>query len=378
MRVFDSYYFNIIDKVSFGETMPYLEKMLSELGVSYQNIAFILYDVRKDAQKKALEKLPSLGKYSFSVDRDQYGLCSYRTNWREGDIYADKADRDDIFVLFSKVPRPFNFSFGHLILDGINWFPDSENIISAADDWIYNRTYPPASALPFFSNSITQYRDFEDGKKINLISVCVDVTDKDKPRNSRAVIEKLIPYLGEPQKFSRKCSFSREEKERFNALKREEQRLFSELAKNSLPEPRQHKPWANPHVMPKPDPKLNHVADKFTLEKAFKGTAFTRQKGQPNWLSLYSFTDEHGFLYEAYVQKLTYCITNDFRVWAAVSGCNFSLTSGSIDYYVTEEGESLEILKQFAKFCVKLSEEYGGELAEKFGETPAWYYENLI
>lgn len=367
MRVFDIYYFNIIEKVSFGQTMPYLEKMLSELGFSYQNIAFTLYDVIKDAQKKALEKLPSLGKYSFSIVRDEYGLCSYRTNWREGDVYADKADHDDIFVLFSKVPRPFNFSFGHLILDGINWFPDSENIIGAADDWIYRRSYPPASELPFFSNSITQYRDFEDGKKINLISVCVDVTDKDRPRSSRAVIEKLIPYLGEPQRCSRKCSFSREERERFNAFEKEEQRHFSELAKSELPVP---KNIAS-------DTKLTHVADKFTLDKAFKGTAFTRQKGQPNYLHLYSFTDERGFLYEAYTQRLEVGI-NSFRVWVKILGYNFELSSREIDYKVTEEGESLEILKQFAEFCVKLSKEYGGALAEKFGETPAWYYENLI
>ena len=32
MRVFDTYYFNIADKVSFQETKPYLDQMLSELG----------------------------------------------------------------------------------------------------------------------------------------------------------------------------------------------------------------------------------------------------------------------------------------------------------------------------------------------------------
>ncbi|MDE7362431.1 MAG: hypothetical protein K2N38_10915 [Oscillospiraceae bacterium] len=367
MRVFDSYFFNIIEKVSFGETKPYLEKMLSDLRFSYQNIAFMLYGVRNDAQKKALEKLPSLGKYSFSVDRDEYGLCSYSTNWREGEFYADKADWKDISVLFSKVPRPFNFSFGHLILDGINWFPDSENIIGAADDWIYRLAYPTASEPPFLSNTITQWRDFEDGKKINLISICIDVTDNDRPRSSHAIIEKLIPYLGEPQTCSRKCSFSREEKERFNALEKEEQRRFSELAKSGLPVP---KNIAS-------DTKFTHVADKFTLDKAFKGTAFTRQKGQPNYLHLYSCTDEHGFLYEAYTQRLEVGI-NRFRVWARVLGCNFQLSSCEIDYKVTEEGESLEILKQFAEFCVRLRDEHGSRLAEKFGETPAWYNEKLI
>ncbi len=378
MRVFDSYYFNIIDKVSFGKTVPYLEKMLSETGFSYKNTAFQLCAIYEGPQKKALSIFPALEKYSFFNNGQglgHWGLCSYSANWRGGDIYVDKADEGDVYALFSKVPRTVNFSFGELILDGVNWFSDSNNALGV--DWDYPLNFPMTAELPFCSNRIVQYRSYGDGRKMNRISVCIEVTDKDRPRNSRAVIEKLIPYLGEPTDFSRKCMYSSEEKGRFKSFEREEQRHLAELAKNSLPEPRQHKPWANPHVMPQPDPKLNHVADKFTLDKAFKGTAFTRQKGQPNWLSLYSFVDEHGFLYEAYVQKLTYCITNDFRVWAAVSGCNFSLMSGSIDYYVTEEGESLEILKQFAEFCVKLSEEYGVELAEKFGETPAWYYDKL-
>lgn len=48
------------------------------------------------------------------------------------------------------------------------------------------------------------------------------------------------------------------------------------------------------------------------------------------------------------------------------------------DYYVTEDGESLGLLKHFAEFCVYLREEYGKTLAEKFGRTPAWYNEKLL
>lgn len=379
MRVFDSYYFNIIDKVSFGKTLPYLEKMLSETGLSYKNTAFDLNDIYDGPQKKALSIFPAMEKYAFFNNEQgngYWGLRSYSANWRDGEIYVDKADEGDVYALFSKVPHTFGFSTGDLILDGVNWFSDSNDALGV--DWSYRLDFPVTATLPFYSNRVVQYRTYGDGRKMNRVSVCIEVTDKDRPQNSRAVIEKLIPYLGEYTGFSRKCIFSIEETGRFKAFEKEERTRLRELAKKSLPEPRQHKPWANPNVVPKPDPKLNHVADKFTLDKAFKGTVFTRQKGQPNWLSLYSFTDEHGFLYEAYVQKLTYCITNDFRVWMAVSGCNFSLTSGDIDYYVTEEGESLEILKQFAEFCVKFSEEYGGELAEKFGETPAWYYDKSI
>lgn len=377
MRVFDTYYFNIADKVSFSKTKPYLEKMLTDLGFAYKNIGFTLYDLREDTQKKALAKLPQLEKYKFFSHEEgnypEWGFTSCTENWREGELHADKADDEYISALFSKIPHTLNFAFGYMLLDGINWFPDSVDTIAADADCRYK--LPTTNWLPFRSNHIEQFRDFDDGRKYNRISVCIEVTDKDRPRDSKAVIEKLMPYLGEPQKFERKCVFPKEEAERFKALAREECERLSELAKSTLPESKPHKPWTDPQAVPPPDPKLPHVADKFTLDKAFKNTGFVRQKGQPNWLSLYSYTDERGFIYDAYVQKLSYFISNDFRVWLEISGCNFKIATREKDYYVTEDGESLEILKKFSEFCVNLRGEFAGELAEKFGDTPEWYNE---
>lgn len=377
MRVFDTYFFNIADKVNFAKTKPYLEKMLTDLGFAYKNIGFTLYDLREETQKKALAKIPQLEKYKFYLNDGsgyhEWGFTSCSENWREGDIHADKADDEYISALFSKIPHTLNFSFGYMLLDGINWFHDSTGTIAADAD--RSDKLPTNNWLPFRSNHIEQFRDFDDGRKFNRIAVCIEVTDKDRPRDSGAVIEKLIPYLGEPQKSERKCVFPKEESERLKALETEECGRLIELAKTALPESKPHKPWKDPSVMPPPDPKLPHVADKFTLDKAFKDTGFARQKGQPNWLGLYSYTDEHGFVYNAYAQKLSYCITNDFRVWLDISGCNFKIVTRDKDYYVTEDGESLEILKKFAEFCVGLRGEFAHELAEKFGETPAWYNE---
>ena len=119
---------------------------------------------------------------------------------------------------------------------------------------------------------------------------------------------------------------------------------------------------------------MPHVADTPTLINAFKVTELKKQKGQPNWLSVYAFTDEHGFLYEANIQRIS-CIHNEFRVWIVVSGNNFSLQTNMITYDVVQDGESLEILKKFAEWCDDLRKEYGSRLAEKFGDTPAWFNE---
>lgn len=370
MRIFDKYFFNIIDKVSFGNTLPYLEKMLSESGFSYKGIGFDLYDLTDEAGPKAVEMFPALGKYSFS--EKGYGLMSYTENWREGEIYADPKDSEDIAALFSRVPDTLKFWFGKSIIGGVKWFEDSDDRIAPDPD--YGRRFPQKD-VPFSLNGITQVFSRDGYKKVNQVQVCIEVKDGAQARAAREIIAALSPYLGKPEHFSRTSVFTEEENEQFTALSHEENQRLNELAQSGLPEPRKHKPWENPHIMPQPDPKLLHAADKYTTDKAFKGTAFKRQKGQPNWLHLYTCTDRRGFLYKAYIQKLTYCITNDFRVWVEISGCNFSLQMHSIDYYVTEEGESLEILKQFAKWCEELCGEYGDRLAERFGETAGWFNE---
>ncbi len=370
MRVFDSYYFNIIDKVEFKDTKPYLEKMLAETGFSYTGIAFTIYDINDDARRKAVEMFPKLRKYAY-LDKvlRQYGLMSYKANWADGNIYADEADWDEITEMFSNVPHTLNFSSGSLVLNGVNWFADSTDEI--APDYLVADRHPTSAVPPFLSNRIVHHREFDDGKKLNCISVCIDVTDE-PPRDSRAVIEKLMPYLGEPTYFKRECMFPEKEGERLDNLQSEEREYLKVLMKTTLPKSKESKPVKVPIVLPN-DPVISHVADKFTLDKAFADTGFTRQKGQPNNIHLYACIDEHGFRYEAYTKKLSF--RNNFRIWVSISGYNFAVGTGSMDYYVTEEGESLEILKQFAALCVRLRTEYSAHLAEKFGDTPKWYNE---
>lgn len=68
VRVFDSYGFNIIDKVRFGQTKPYLEKMLSELGYTYSNLGFSLQShIDTPLCEKVIQKFPSLQKYNYII-----------------------------------------------------------------------------------------------------------------------------------------------------------------------------------------------------------------------------------------------------------------------------------------------------------------------
>lgn len=361
MRVFDTYYFNIIEKTSFKDTKPYLENMLGELGYSYKNIAFLLYDVpsNRDLIEKVKTRLPALEKYYFVSD--DYGFTSFSTDWRNGKIYAQKDDWKDVSTLFSKIPRTYNFAFGKLILDNINWFGESDVSIAADCGYVWN-DIPTRHEPPFKSSRIMQLRYFDDGKKFNHIYVTVEVTADGEPRDSGAIFKKLAPYLGEPLEKKRECVLSPEEFEKYNKLNEIYMERLKKLCESDMPASKGC--IYSKEIIP-------HVADKFTLDKAFKGTGFTRQKGTPNWLHLYSCIDERGLLYEAYTQKIS--TGNEFRFWIEISGCNFKIQYEHSDYFVEREGESLEILGEIARFCVKLRETFGAELAGDFGSTPEWY-----
>lgn len=368
MRVFDTYYFNIIEKASFKETRPYIEKMLEELGYSYKNIALTLYSIHDGEQKKAVQKMPALEKYAFFENRGgipDYGLTSIFADWRKGNIYAKKEDWKDIFTLFSKIPYTYNFAFVKLFFEGINWFPDSRDDI--APDVNNNEEYIPTEhEPPYKSNRIMMQRFFDDGKKYNRIYVTIEVTAEGNPRISRETVGKLSPYLGEPLSVERKCVFPQDERDRLRKREEEHSEKILAMGMSALPP-------VNVSAFGNSDIKIPHVADKPTLNKAFKGTGFERKKTPSNWVSLYSCTDKHGYLYEAFIQKISY--GNDFRFWFNISGYNFNVSNfpSFPDYNVDHEGESLEVLRKFAEFCVDVRENYSDNLVKDFGITPDWY-----
>lgn len=335
MRVFDTYYFNIIEKASFKDTRPYLEKMLDEMGYSYKNIALTLYDIFDGNRQKAVSKMPALDKYSFFDDRGgigNYGLTTISAKWRNGNIYAEKEDWKEIFTLFSKIPYTYKFSFVKLFFEGINWFSDSKDDI--VPDVVYKEEYIPTELEPpYKSNRIMMQRFFDDGKKYNHIYVTIEVTDENKPRSSKEIIDKLSPYLGEPLSARRKCVFPDEKLDKLKKYEKDHSEKVYAMGNSALPP-------VNKSAFGNRDVKIPHVADKPTLNKAFKGTGFKYQKTSTNWINLYSCFDKHGFLYEAFIQKISY--RNDFRFWLDISGYNFKVTTGDFsDYFVDREGESL-------------------------------------
>ena len=239
MRVFNIYRFNIADKVKFKDAQSYIQNMLAELGLGWSDLAFAASTVSGDRTiSNVLEKLPELKKY-FKSAEDEPMICSYTENWLSGEIFADKSDYDDIFAVFSKIPRPFNIPFGHVLLSGVNWL--GEEIYAPAPDLLWeNADISKLTNVHFFSNYIAQERCYDDGLKRVMISVCIEVTADPEPRDSFIVIQKLIPYLGNPVEAETKCVFSREENNRFTELKTNHFKYLDGIIKKMLPVPKRY------------------------------------------------------------------------------------------------------------------------------------------
>lgn len=369
MRVFETFFFNIADKVSFGKTKPYIERMLKETGLSYKNIAFMLYDLQEKVPEKVISSLPGLRKYEFAQGKPNwpvYGLSSIRENWHSGAIFAEQSDERDISLVFSKIPYTYNFPFGYLILNGINWFDDSSEHI-AINNWEREKDVIP-NANPMFlflSNRILQVRNYDDGKKVNRIEVTIEVTGENGIRDAAPLMRKLAPYLGTCSHFERSCTFDEEEYHRLNQAEKRNYEKLQQLCDEYMPKAKALS------EIPQDIPMFSHVADRATLNKVFMGTRFKRVKGQPNWLHLYSCTDENGYKYEAFIQKITGM--NQFRCWLNISGYNFSVGTGMMDYYVERDGESSELLTVIVQFYNMLADQYGDALKQDFGVTPEWY-----
>ncbi len=366
MRVFDTYGFNIADKVKFKDTQPYLKNMLAELGLSWSDLAFSASTVTSDSViARILEKFPKLEKYYHSTENDPT-ICSYTENWFSGELFSDKSDYDDVFTLFSKIPRPLNIPFGHILLNGVNWFGEESSSPVPDYNW-EGADFSRLSNVHYYSNYIAQHRSYDDGLKYNHVSVCIETTAASEPRDSSTILEKLIPYLGKPISTDRTCVFSKEEHQKYNVLTKKHSEYLKILMNKTLPNPKKYSLTMN-YSAPIP-----HLADIPTLKKAFAGTGFTHKKGNPGWLGEYDCRDSHGYLYRAYIQKLSNRCT--FRVWLEISGHNFETwRCPELDYCMKEEGESLPILREFALLCTKIRDEYGDKLAADFGDTPEWYY----
>ena len=366
MRVFDIYSYNLIDIVKFKDTKPYIDNMLSELGLNYNNVFF---EIREFLTKTGdvLKKYPKLEKYK-QIDplytyEENFFLTSLTTEWTKGKLYADKEDWDDVFAILSKVPRGMNV-LPVLILDGIDWYGEGAKEATYDVHESQEQKVFTHAARVFENSSITMVREYDHGNKMNYLSVSIESTTDGIPKDTTDIINKLEPYLGKPIRKSQKCMYNNEESKNFYKSAIECSKMVEESMDEFYPK-RFESPYAE--FIPK-------LADLSKIKKAFKDTDFRigDRKGLLPGMNQVICIDEHNFYYEVLIDR-TQNMPNCFCLYITVEGCNFRVRNNQKVVYANTEEESLQILYKFAEFCMKFKEEFGKVLEERFGNTPKWY-----
>lgn len=373
MRVFDYYFYNIIEKVKFKDTKKYIEQMLEELGLCYQNISF---NMKYGPVEKVVEKYPALAKYRCLEDETRPAaqssvnemLTSYSPNWEKGEIYADAKDHEVLAELFTKIPRPFNIS-SNIVLSGIDWY-GGDNLTPAIEYHEICGKRLPGGPQYISCNEIMLERGLDYGNRLNRVIVSVEATTTSVPRGTLDIAHRLEPYLGEFERVSRVCRLSKEELKRNKELegkyRKKMEPLFQSVAESRCPSPD-----TSPSLL------IPKIAEKKRIMRAFRDTGFemgSRKELAPG-MNRMVCTDSHNYKYEIVVYRGSN-YSNSFNFTFRVMGCDFIIAPFIPSLYVESEEEAEQIITKLAKLCVWARDAIGEEMAAEFLDTPEWYWEN--
>lgn len=367
MRIFDKFCFDISDKIEFSDTKEYLEKMLAELGYSYEHIGFIASTWSEVITNRAYKHFPEIGAYHRKDHLPQMSSQYFGTpqrEWRNGALYFNADCTKFAEDLFRKIPSPLKFDIAELFFDGINWFQDSD--CTPAIDGRFMREHEdayPGSSGDFMCNRISICRTKHEPKK-NFITVTIEVTAEPHPRESSIIVNKLKSYLGTPESENiHICIFSAEEIAH---------RKMLELPHNKKLEEYWKKIVADSEYYAEYNQQLKGIVTKKLLESAFSDTGFELQSYKDKTPGTHTLTclDKHGFQYTAWMQFAPYHTSTDFML--SIKSFNFGIGMRS-RFSVKEESEVPQLLQKIADFCVLARDEIGDELSLDFGDKPEWY-----
>ncbi len=363
MRVFDKYTFNIVDKVKFKDTKKYLDDMLTELGLRYNNVAFTFQKFLTKLDK-VTEKYPNLDKYRYGYY--QYNgeevLTSLTPNWASGAIHADPQDWDAIFSVVSKIPRGLNI-IPTLALDQIDWYGEGVKEAALSVHEITENKAVLCSNRFAINSQIIMEREYDHGNKFNIVHVVVEATAQDEPRDTTDIIKKLEPYLGQPSSCARICRYPVEQDKWYEKKAEEYRKKLDALTRELFP-----RKWTDEEVF------IPNLADKKKIKNAFKGTDFVLgdRKGLLPRLNRVVCVDKYNHHFEVLFDR-EQSSPDYFYFYIYMTGHNFTIYGTQNAAYASSEEEAVTMLSKIANICMEIKEEYGELLAKDFGATPEWY-----
>ncbi len=368
MRVFDDYRYNLIAFTPFCHTKEYVDNALAAIGVSYADMGFLLHCGDVD---KMFQKYPSLQAYCRIEDpsrpAQEYGnriITSLSPDWTKGELYAKKEDLPFIEEIFRKIPRPWNFGFAKLMLDGIDWYGEGVRP-PALNDSFWQQIVPPFSEAVGRSGILLEH-SFGDRKKRNTVWVRVEATASPSPRDTSDIPERLKPFFGMPDYHRRLCFFTHEENERTHLLEKQFRQEALALFEQTGPK------TAHTAQEVLSQPFLPGLCNKRTIQKVLRKHSLTASfvSGNLPGANQFVLRDEHGFKYQVLLDRSPSSNGITFRL--RVVSYQFTLSLPDQQFWFFREEEAEPVLSELMLFLIRLREECSQKWANAFGEDPEW------
>ena len=370
MRVFDFYQFNIAKRVKKKQTIPYLSKMLSDLGLSYGNLSFSLCTLISKTISDITDDYPSLFKYKYYYDQTRRPILTSMTpRWNSGEIYVEQEDRETVLEFFSKIPRVYDLN-GKLVFQQINWYGESNEQTAVLDRYADVGKAVACGDKGIVSNSIIIERNIDDGYRLNTIWACIESTTDGTPKDTSDIVSKLKPYLGEPNTYRREWYFSSEQSCQYKAY---EKQVLDILNKEIAKYAQLHRSLNRNQNMER---SISALVEKKLISEVFDRTDFhfvSKEKGDLPGSYRLSCFDKHNYKFTVLIERSPEnptCIPFSY----IISGCNFRIRSNSEFIYAATKTQAKEQLEDLAEFACYLQEKYNDYIAERFGDTPIWCY----
>lgn len=197
MRVFRSYLFNLASRVPYKDTLAYVEQALMDEGIVYDRLGFVLEHISQQKMDRLLRTYPQLEKYKKEAQgwmgETAYTLTSVSEDWPQGGLRVEKEDEPMLRELIRKIPNPLNASPTSFILENVHWFPT----VNAQPCALGTKRPSGQGTGLYLSNHIKLVKEYDYGKKINLVCVMIEVTcDADALLDDAPIVQRLIRHFG--------------------------------------------------------------------------------------------------------------------------------------------------------------------------------------
>lgn len=387
MRVFHDYWFALDKKMPFKQVLPEAEMFLQENGYSYEGMGFLIQNTSTYVLDRFEARHPEMGKYYTTAriqDITNYFITSLNTETET--LQMPKEDEPYLRRMLEKIPNGVNFSWVVGVLDNVQWFSKINKTPIFTDGRL------PTGSAPDTYNANALLFHMKDGffAKNHRIQLKIEVTkDMDSLLDDSEILRRAEAHFGKPSQQYTKCIFDIGTQEDLyrtaQGIRPVLNRFQSDLNKEMQYEPNMiNRQKGMQFDLAQSPTRVSGLSGTKALAKAVKPFGMQMLPAVPGY-SQAQFIDESNHKYsididlsptEKRLQGKVYIGGYNFGQQYIMGG--LGSTEIAFEYYYPDSQKDVEwYVAKMVELLMEKKPEISKLLVDKFGRTPAWYWDTL-